>query len=482
MTCHVFVLPQQTHLRVPKGTNLLEALRGAGIFVDAPCGGRGTCGKCKVTVDGVERLSCCYTVEADLTVELPQTENTTILTGGWTKQITADPIQSGYLVAIDIGTTTVVCQLMDGAGQELAVATMTNTQIPWGADVISRIQHAQRGQGSALTETIRQGLASLIDQCCGAANVVPEEIGVISVVGNSCMQQLFLGMDVDNLAGTPFAPKITQTQIVGAGAYLPACSKAKLLILPDIAGFVGADTLGCILAAGLHEAEDTVLMVDIGTNGELALAHKGKLAACSTAAGPALEGGNISCGMRASTGAIDRVWGGGCRVIGNGEARGLCGSGLVDAAAVMLKTGIMNFRGRILTPDHTYAITEGVRLTQDDIRQLQMAKGAIAAGIELLADHLGLAMEEIDRVILAGAFGSYLNISNACRIGLLPEVLENKITAAGNIALSGARALAMDKKLLAQAQQIAEETTAVELSQLQDFAFAFAENMLFPEK
>ena len=480
MACNVQVLPHKVNLRVLKGTNLLEALRGAGLFIDAPCGGRGTCGKCTVIIREQQRLACDYFVEDDIAVTLPHDHEARILTTGWMPERAADPLRNGYLVAVDIGTTTVVCVLMDCAGQELAVRSMTNPQVPWGADVISRIQAAQRGQREALTEAVCHGIQRLIRECCAAAGITMDAVGVISIVGNSCMQQLFLGMDVNNLAGAPFDPAITRTEIAAARDYLPDCANAKLLILPDIAGFVGADTLGCILAAELHEAADTVLMVDIGTNGELVLAHNGTLTACSTAAGPALEGGNISCGMRAASGAVDRVWSGGCRVIEGGEARGVCGSGLIDTAAVMLNEGIMNFRGRILTPDHTYQITEGVILTQDDIRQLQMAKGAIAAGIQLLAEQRGLSLGQIDRVILAGAFGSFLDASNACRIGLLPQELENKITAAGNLALGGAKALAMDKKLLPLAQEILEKTVAVELSKLPEFSMAFAENMLFP--
>ena len=481
MDCRVRILPQQIQLNIPKGTNLLEALRGAGLGVDAPCGGKGTCGKCTVTVNGQKVRSCGYRVESDITVTLPDADRAKILTTGYLDQITADPIQAGYLVAVDIGTTTVVCSLMDAAGRELAVKSMSNPQRVWGADVVSRIQHAIKGQQEALTDAIRRGVAQLLEECCVAAGIETERIGVISIVGNSCMQQLFLGMDVTNLAAVPFAPVICRAEAVGAAAYFPGCPKAKFLIVPDIAGFVGADTMGCILAAKLYEAKDTVLLVDIGTNGELVLAHRGRIAACSTAAGPALEGGNISCGMRAAPGAVDHVWPGGYSVIGHGRAEGICGSGLVDAAAVMLEEGVMNFRGRVLTPDHTYSPAPGVTLTQDDIRQLQMAKGAIAAGIQLLTERMGLTLENIDRVILAGAFGSFLNVENACRIGLLPAQLAGKITAAGNIALSGARALAMDRKLLPLTRTLAENTEFLELAQLPQFNMTFAENMLFLE-
>lgn len=476
----VTVLPRQIQLHIPHGTKLLQALRDAGYGMDAPCGGNGTCGKCLVDVNGRQVRACCYTVESDITVTLPQKANDTILSEGFLAMPDPDPITPGYLVAIDIGTTTLVCVLMDDHGRELAVSSGENPQRLWGADVISRIRHAVKGQLEALSNALRIAIQALLRQCCMLSAVSPEEIGVISLVGNSCMQQLFLGMDVTNLAGVPFAPAITQVDAVDAAKYLPDCTRAKLLIVPDMAGFVGADTMGCILAAKLYETTDTVLLVDIGTNGELALCHQGRLAVCSTAAGPALEGGNISCGMRAAAGAIDRVYPGGHHVIGEASATGICGSGLVDATAMLLDAGMLNARGRILTPDHSYPLTELVTLTQEDIRQLQMAKGAIAAGIRLLAEYMRISMDEIDSVILAGAFGSFLDVKNACRIGLLPPELESKVTAAGNIALSGAKALALDKKLLPLTQQIAQTAESVELAQLPRFQKTFAQSMLFP--
>lgn len=481
MTHRVLVLPQQVQLDIPHKTPLLQALRDGGFLPDAPCGGKGTCGKCLVTVDGMAVRACGYLVKSDITVTLPQHRREQILTKGFSPEIAADPLQPGFPVALDIGTTTVVCVLMDPSGRELAVQSMDNPQRPWGADVISRIEHAVKGQRKALTDAIRSGVASLLHRCCLEAGIPLEEIGVISLVGNSCMQQLFLGMDVENLAAVPFSPAITQGEVVDAAAFFPGCTKAKLLIVPDMAGFVGSDTMGCVLAAGLHETEETVLLVDIGTNGELALTHRGRLVVCSTVAGPALEGGNISCGMRSAPGAIDHFDHQSCHVIGEGDATGICGSGLVDAVAAALEAGTINARGRILTPDHCLPLAPKVTLTQEDIRQVQMAKGAIAAGIRLLAEHMGIPLQEIQRVILAGAFGSYLQISSACRIGLLPGELESKIIAGGNLALSGAKLLARNKNLLSLTQHIAQGAEPLSLAQLPRFPRVFAQSMRFPE-
>jgi predicted metal-binding protein len=287
---------------------------------------------------------------------------------------------------------------------------------------------------------------------------------------------------VENLAHIPFEPMLTEGNIVPAEEYLPICAQAELLIVPDISGYVGADMIGCILASGIRQSRETVLLVDIGTNGEMALCHNGRLVACATAAGPALEGAQIRFGMRGSTGAIDHVTKDGCSVIGGGEAKGICGSGLVDAVAVLLEKGLLTRRGKLLAEVGTYPLADGVYLTQEDIRQVQLAKGAIAAGIECMAAHLGIRVEEIDHCILAGAFGSFLNPDSACRMGLLPETLQGKITAMGNLAGAGSQMLAMDPGLLAEAEKLARETEYLELAKLPDFQREFAQNMGFREE
>lgn len=472
---------QNRILSVSHGSNLLEVLRENHLAPDAPCGGNGVCGKCKVKVNGEKVLSCNYRIHSDITVELPQKAKTEVLTTGVDISVGVDPVRPGYLVAFDIGTTTVVCFLLSPDGKEIAVESMLNPQQPYGADVVSRIQRAMKVDREALTEVIRKGMTTLILRCCEKAEISPREISVVSIVANPCMQQLFMGLDVSNLAAVPFAPVITKADIVEAKDYLPVCENAALLIVPDISGYVGADTMGCVLSTRLYEADDTVLMVDIGTNGEMVLSHKDRMVACSTAAGPALEGANIQFGMRGSAGAIDHVTADGCSVIGDVEAVGICGSGLIDAVAVMLDNGILNKRGRVQTEDHNYYLTENVYLTQEDIRQVQMAKGAIAAGIHLMVEYLGITVGDIDRCILAGAFGSFMDPESACRIGLLPEELRGKIKAAGNIAGSGSKMLAVNKGQLALAQRLVEKIEFLELASLPNFQRTFAKNMSFRE-
>ena len=466
MDYRITVLPEGSIMTAKAGAVLLDVLREAGCFVDAPCGGQGKCGKCTAWVDGTAVKSCHYIVNRDMTVELPKTEKLQVLERG--TALASVGAGEGYAAAFDIGTTTVVCALLDPQGNTLAVESMANPQATYGADVVSRITSAVRGQGSAMTAMIRSAMTELLAACCAAAELAPE--------------QLFMGIPLDNLATVPFAPVITEAKKCDAGEYLPMCSKARLLVVPDLGGFVGADTVACILASRLYEAEDTVLLVDIGTNGEMVLCHRGRMVACSTAAGPALEGTNIQFGMRAASGAIDRITEDGIHIIGGGDARGICGSGLIDAVAVMLDQGILNRRGRVLTEKHNYELVDGVFLTQEDIRQVQLAKGAIAAGIELMAQHLGIRVEDIDRCLLAGAFGAYLDPDSACRIGLLPEALRGKITAAGNLALEGAKLLAMEPQQLDLTRELTDRVEFMELASQPGFQRQFAGNMFFREE
>jgi len=355
--------------------------------------------------------------------------------------------------------------------------------------VVSRIRCACSGERETLTNLIRREMTRLMEAACADAKITPADIGTVSVVGNPCMQQLFLGMDVENLARIPFAPVLQRADLRPAGVFLPGCDHAVLITVPDIAGFVGADTVGCILATDLDGREDMTLMVDIGTNGELVLGNCHRMIACATAAGPALEGERIRFGMRGAPGAIDHVWMENgklcCSVIGGGKAVGICGSGLIDAAAVLVETGLVNRRGRLAKHlretdgQRVFDLIDGVYLTQDDIRQLQMAKGAIAAGIELMAAHLDTKIGDIRQVLLAGAFGSFIDPRNACRIGLLPPVLSEKIRAVGNAAGSGARRLACNKNELDRAQEIVKKAEFLELAALPAFPRCFAKNMEF---
>ena len=475
----VTVLPEGRLLEARGGEKLLELLRGS---VVAPCGGQGKCGKCRVTVDAEERLACTVTVDRDMTVTLPQTFDQKILTQS--PQICA-PAAAGHVLAMDIGTTTLVCSLLEGSGRELAVASCPNPQAAYGADVVTRIREALSGKTEELSRLVREALEGLALRCCREVDIRPDRVKTLSPVGNPCMRQLFLGIPPKNLGKLPYSRAVTKPQKMRCGSFFPAFSEAELVLPPDIGPFVGTDTLGCILSSRLYEEEKLTLLVDIGTNGELVLGDQDRMVCCATAAGPALEGAGIRFGMTAAEGAIDRVWPENgqlrCHVIGEGEPKGICGSGLVDAVAACLSLGLLDKRGRILDEEKQIPLTEGIFLTQEDIRQVQLAKGAIHAGIMILAEKLGAELSDIRQVYLAGGFGSFLDPDKACRMGLLPEELQGRITAIGNAALGGGKLLGLDPMALSLGADLAEKTEYLELGSDPAFPGAFARAMGFRE-
>ena len=500
----VTLLPQNIMLSADPGESLMELLRRAGAAPDAPCGGQGTCGKCRVLVNGIRQLACQTAVTGDITVHLPEkSANEQILTAGIPIHTAVSPVCPGaYHLAYDIGTTTVACYLLDGqTGHICAKASTHNPQSAFGADVISRIRHALHGQCTALTASIRDVMETLCRQVCEAAAANADHIGTVAVVGNPCMQQLFLGISPENLSAIPFAPVLTATQVLLCREYLPLCENAQLLVVPDISGYVGADTVACLLSCRMYDHAEMALLVDIGTNGEMVLGNRDRMIACSTAAGPALEGANIRFGMRGMNGAIDRVWLEDqrlcCHVIGDVPATGICGSGLVDAVAVMLALGALNERGRIQTPEsaplaaaylkeaegqRVFCLTDHIYLTQQDIRQLQLAKGAIAAGIEIMCACMGLTPDAISQVYLAGAFGNAIQPQSAAKIGLIPEGFCKKITAIGNAAGSGAQLLALREDVFLLTDRLVQGIDHLELASREDFQEIFVKNMYFPTK
>lgn len=502
----VTIYPCKKTYSIPKGTNLLTFLRNEEIVLNNPCGGHGTCGKCRVIMEtkewAREVLSCCTVITQDAVIHIPEQISASVLTKSNPVSVPMKPYRPGPLIAFDIGTTTIVCYLLDGKnGRELSCASMQNPQSIYGADVISRIQAALNGKLHALQSLICNAMSDLIRKVCSETNIHTNEISVISVVGNPCMQQLFLGLSPENLVQIPFYPILKKAEIQSASALLPVCPNSSILVVPDLSGYIGADTIGCILSTNLCQAAAPVLMVDIGTNGEMVLSAHGRMAACAAAAGPALEGAKIHFGMRGCEGAIDHVWTENGRIcvstINNKKAIGICGSGLIDAAAVFLTEGIINRRGRIQAADSVSAfrqcikeidkqrvffLTDDIYLTQDDLRELQLAKGAIAAGIRLMVSHLNIALSEIDTVLLAGAFGTFIRPESACKIGLIPEIPVEKIHAVGNAAGGGAKIMACNDDRFQSTDRLVSEIEFLELASLPAFQSCFARNMMFPEQ
>jgi uncharacterized 2Fe-2S/4Fe-4S cluster protein (DUF4445 family) len=496
-TYNLTLLPDGAVIRVPEGQTILEALRGAGLAPDAPCGGRGACKKCGVILDGREVLACQTAVDRDMAVTRKLSAKAEILTRALAAQTKPDG-RNRYVLAFDIGTTTVVAYLLDGKnGALLAAGSTLNPQTTFGADVISRIEYVMKNGPEQMQQSILGAMGRLTKEVSVKSGVAPEQITLAAVVGNTAMHHLFLGIDPRPLTVPPYMPRVSQALVVPADGLLPIAKDGKVRVLPNIAGFVGADTVGCLLSTRFDQLPGTALLIDIGTNGEMALTANGRRAACSTAAGPAFEGAKISCGMRGAAGAIDhvRLEDGrlACSVIGGGTARGLCGSGLLDAVTALLACGMLDPGGRLnagsgekgrwIKKDNMDAVVlkDGVALTQKDIREVQLAKAAIRAGIELLAKKLGVAVESIENVYLAGAFGNYLSPASACAIGMIPPCLLGRITPIGNAAGEGARLAALSEEEYEYSSRLAKGTEFLELASMPEFQDCYVDCLSFGE-
>ena len=495
----------------PAGTRLLDVMRAEGILIDAPCGGRGTCGKCLVSVDGVSNVRACRTfpvkdivvdtakaLKPDTSASAGQEDAAGSCLRGEKKpklseNVSARRNREKYAAAFDIGTTTAAGYLLRVSdGGTAALSGCTNPQVSFGADVISRISEAVTNVTGALTSCIRSAVNDLLSGMTEEAGCSPEEVREIVIVGNPCMHHLFLGISPASLAAAPYHPAVYEALVRNAADLdLHAAPDCSVYFPPNIAGFVGGDTVACMTALRPDLGEGWTLLLDIGTNGEIVLGCRDRIIACSAAAGPAFEGAGISCGMRGSAGAISHVrlldgrWE--LETVGGQKPVGICGSGLLDAAAWLLRSGQMDETG-LLLDEGPVLLADGsqsgngkaICLTQKDIRQLQLAKGAICAAVLLLCEHAGISPGQIQSVLLAGAFGSFLSPDSACRIGLIPQELSGRVRAVGNAAGTGACMMALDPEKRQAAQMLASRTEYVELASLPQFQDVFVESMEFP--
>ena len=480
----VTFLPEKATVEVEAGTSLLSAMIRAGLHPDAPCGGRGTCGKCRVEINNDTVLACQTSVYENLTVSVPERKDVTVLADGVSTRVDADGLHD-YVAAFDIGTTTLVGFLLDGKnGKLLSSASALNPQTQYGADVITRIETAIARKDPVLQHCILRMLRKLLWQMASDHGIRAEEITLVSFVGNTAMHHLLLAIDPTSLVKPPYMPAISEALEIPANGLLPIHPDGMLRILPNIAGFVGGDTISCMVAADFGKWDKLTLMIDIGTNGEMVLGNRYRRVACSTAAGPAFEGAKISQGMRGCPGAVDHVWCNGdhlwYHVIGRTEASGVCGSGLLDLVACLLDMGVIDESGYL--EGKTYTLPKSkVSLTQADVREVQLAKAAIRAGIELMCKHLGVKPEDIHSVLLAGAFGNYMDPKSACRIGMIPPVLLDRIVPIGNAAGEGAKACAINRDTYEYAKDLAASTEFLELATVPNFQDRFVDALEFNE-
>ncbi len=607
----VAIQPQGRHVYVLPGTILLEAVAGSGVVLDTPCGGAGTCGKCRVRVtagtaapagadiktftpaelaDGW-RLACQLRVQSDLTVDVPDSslfadQHQILATAAGGTIEVAPAIRKRYLelaapsledptpdllrleksagafktdmrvlrqlparlrgcdfkgtavladnllidfepgntaaqvygAAFDLGTTTLVGAMLDlNTGQQRAVVSRMNPQIRFGDDVLSRIRHASSCAECLedVQKAVTHEMSTILETLCREAGVERRHVYEVAVAGNTAMQQIFCGIDSRALGEVPFVASHARGLLFPARDIgFPVAPCGMVYVFPVIGGFVGGDTTAGILVTRILEREGPVLMVDIGTNGEIVLAHAGRMWCASTAAGPAFEGARIACGMRAARGAIEKVVFNDdvqLGVIGQAPPSGICGSGLIDLVAELLNAGIITPEGLICAPAELPAglpknlarrvrvngdgaaefllaarargqAEEPVVLTQRDVREVQLGAGAIRAGVAILLKHAGIEAEALKTVLLAGGFGNFIRRNHAQRIGLLPQgVAHEKIVYVGNASLSGAQWALLSVAARKRAETLARQAEHVDLSRDPEFQMVFAESMIFPE-
>lgn len=511
---------------------LLEILLGAGEFVDNPCNGMGTCGKCKVKVLAGEtssltpeeekrlkpeeieagvRLSCLTYPKSDLKIELMQKKlEHKVLTTGKMPEFEHDEGLSGYGFAIDIGTTTVVASLVNlESGEEMANASDINAQKHFGLDVLTRItyefEHPETGIDE-LQKAIVDSLNALMKDACKKVGVNMREVKKINVAANCTMMHMLLGVDARSIGTAPYEPEFKDAKEMPASNIGLACAEDCLLYcLPHVSAYIGADIVAGAYVCEMQKSTDNELFIDIGTNGEIVLAKGGKLYSCSCAAGPALEGMNISCGMRAATGAIEEV-----RIkhdvvefdtIGGAKPEGICGSGILAVMRELIVSGIVQKSGVFVKPDKLdendwrlkFIQLDGkkrefilckdpeILVTQGDVRQVQMAKGAILSGFMALLQEAEIEMEDLDKVFIAGQFGAHLSVDSLVGSGILPACVQDKLVYVGNSSKTGAYMTLMSKKVKSEIEDLAKQISYLELSNLDGYERIYTEAMTFPE-
>jgi uncharacterized 2Fe-2S/4Fe-4S cluster protein (DUF4445 family) len=551
------ILPFNQHVTLNTDESVLEALRRGGFEIEGPCNGQGICGKCRIRVEPSEkvpqtphrriseadsrekgiRLACRLIPQTDITLHLPDdfSVDARILEGEHLSDIEIMPAAvvshngsfrmhyaggdkgvelkgwkpeySPKGLAIDIGTTTLVMTMFClQTGRQLSTASSINPQTKFGHDVVSRIQMGSTRQGLAdLAGAVRQELNRLIAETCRKSRAVSDEILDAAIGGNTTMLELAAAINPEPLGHLPF-----KVDIRGGVAQAPARfgldmnSAGKIYIPPIVHAFVGSDLTAGVLACGSLEKKKPTLFVDIGTNGEMGLNSGERYIVTSTAAGPAFEGMGVTCGIRAVPGAVESAYYTGedieFKTIENKAARGICGSGIIDTMAALLRARVIDPGGRMKKPseadgidapiagrlqlldDHpVFKIADGVYFSQADIRQIQLAKGAIRTGIDMLLAEAGVTPEELNEVILAGAFGYHLRPESLAKIGLIPRQVARKVRFAGNTSKTGSAMLLLNNSLRAYLEKKVANIEHLPLAEKMSFQDLFVENLNFPE-
>lgn len=546
----VIFQPDNITIHVEPGTTILEAARRAGVKMESPCNGAGTCGKCKIYVEQINPmeavlvkkgrgsdqgrayvLACTACINSDAAITScsgQQNKSLKILSQGESfkveirsfitkkfvrssghTEVYADDIlialeegnqeDSNFGIVVDIGTTTLVASLINlNTGAELNTASAMNPQAIHAQDVLSRIKLASDAKGlEVLHSELIEEINRLLDELITNTLINKKSIYEIILSGNTCMLHLAAGINPHSLGKYPYIPAVTGGNHIKASDFgIGIAEKGIAYLPPIISAYVGADITSGVLASQLYRQSGVVLFIDIGTNGEMVICRDGRLTAASTAAGPAFEGMNITYGMRAGKGAIERFnIEENCRLklqtIGGTEAVGICGSGLLDLVGELVTNGVIKKNGKFANPGDekikpelserliqlegkpVFQVTEKVFLSQNDVRQVQLAKGAVRAGMEFLMDSVGVVAEEVERVLIAGSFGYHLRAKSLINIGLLPAQFDGKIEFIGNTSKSGGQAFLLNKEYRREMKKLAMNIEVIELANYKNFDRVF---------
>jgi uncharacterized 2Fe-2S/4Fe-4S cluster protein (DUF4445 family) len=506
-------------VEVEEGTRLIDCIRKAGYKAETPCSCIGICGKCKViafgelspktkeevshTGESDIRLACMAKVQGKAEVKFFNKENVLkTINRGFSIDVKVDSsIKKAKLpalgAAVDIGTTGISVYLVDlESGKVLNRISALNPQTEYGSDVLSRITYAIKEEMGVdiLSKCIRDKINNMIKELVYKSYSL-EDIYKVVISANTTMLHLFLGVNPESIAKAPYrAVFLDKEDFKALDLGIKINKKGILTVLPSVSAYVGADILSGIIAVDFQNRKCSSIFIDIGTNGEIVAIKDGKMAASSTAAGPALEGMNISCGSRAEEGAIDSLhideeYNITYTTIGNKKAKGICGSGLLDLAANLVNKNIVLKSGRFNKTlpeklaakliDKRFYITEEIFISQNDIRQIQLAKAAIASGIIMLLKEIGIDIMDIEEVVIAGAFGYHLNKESIKTIGLIPQGFKGKISFVGNSSVEGARIALISEEKLKEMSEVRNNIKVVELSIKEEFQDYFVKELSF---
>jgi len=497
-------------IQAQKGTNLLDILRQHDIFVEAPCSGKGLCGKCKVHVQAhgyqLEEkekaflseaevksdviLACYHTLDQDLKIHIKPIMDEATIEADYmaftVKKSKYQPVEGRELlgIAVDIGTTTVVVQLIDLlTGAMKGIRKYINPQKAYGADVISRIMYVGENEDQPLGDLIRESIENAVLELVEEQGLESSMIEELAISGNTTMAYLLLDMDPKALAVSPFTTADMGLYTCDAKEIFTRLKDIRVTVLPYISAYVGGDIVSGLFATHLIDKKENIIFVDIGTNGEMVLRTKDRLISAATAAGPAFEGANIKCGMGSLGSAICEITaadeGYEIVTIDGGKAEGICGSALIDGVALLHKQGYIDDSGFMENP---VMIQGDIGIYPEDIRQVQLAKAAIMAGVDTLLKEADLTYDDIDAFYLAGGFGSHLNKENSAYIGLIPKEIVDKVNVVGNTSLAGSVRYLLEKEGKEEIEALRKKCEYIELSTNISFNNSYIMEMTFGDK